>query len=81
MSCRSPVNDEYPTTRRISSFTTHLGPNLHVEWFLCHNRVSTVKQMPVIRDITAAVYRLFGISQRMEQGQAAVRWSSRASHG
>ena len=69
MPCHSPVNDEYPTTQLISSPTCNLGLDLdlHVEC-LYHSRACTVEQMPVVRDITAAAYRLFETSQRMEQG-------------
>ena len=45
-----------------------LGIDLHVECWQYHRRAPTVEQMPIIRDITAAVSRLFGSSQRMEQG-------------
>jgi hypothetical protein len=40
----------------------NLGLDLHVECLQRHIRAPTVKRMPIIRDITAAVHRLFGSS-------------------
>ncbi len=79
MSCHSLVNDEYPTiTRRISNSPSKLGLDLHVECLLHHNRAPTIKQMPVIGDITGAIYGIFESFGGMEQGQCAIRWLSRA---
>ena len=70
MSRHSPINDEYPTPiRRIRNrLLRNLGLDLHVERLLHHSWAPTIKRMPIVRDITASVYKVFGSSQGMEQG-------------
>jgi hypothetical protein len=48
------------------------GGALHVECLLHHNRIITIEQMPIIRDIAKAIHRAIRVSGGMEQRQCAI---------